>query len=267
MSVALQRRSVLLWTLCAAVAAGLFLAVVPGNPPGFYRDESALAYNAYTVSQTGKDEHGATLPLFFRSFGDYKSPAYTYLLAATFRVAGPSIEAARALSAVLGLLALLGLGLLAARVTGRREVGALIVLLAALTPWLFEVTRLVFEVALLPLAIVLFLLALERAGRGSWGEGVVLGADARPDHLHLPGRPPARAAVRARPAPVHPPLGAARRAPRVGGVRRRARAAPRLLATASGRAVLALRSHHLRHAAAPLRAASCTSSSSTTCAT
>lgn len=149
--------------IAAVAAAGVFLAVVPGNPPGSYRDESSIAYNAYTIAQHGRDEYGATMPLFFRSFGDYKSPTYTYLLAAVFRVAGPSIEAARALSAVLGLLAVLGLGLVAARAVGSREVGAIVVLLAALTPWLFEVTRLVFEVALLPLAIVLFLLALQRA--------------------------------------------------------------------------------------------------------
>jgi Dolichyl-phosphate-mannose-protein mannosyltransferase len=156
--------------------AGLFLAVTPGNPPGFYRDESALAYNAYTISQSGKDEHGATLPLFFGSFGDYKSPTYTYLLAGVFRVVGPSIEAARLLSAVLGLLAVGALGLLAARITGRGDVGALTALLAALNPWLFEVTRLVFEVALLPLAIVLALLAVWRARDGcTWSDAIWIG--------------------------------------------------------------------------------------------
>ena len=76
--------------VAAVIAAGLFLAVVPGNPPGSYRDESSLAYNAYTISQSAKDEYGAVLPLFFRSFGDYKSPTYTYLLAGVFRVVGPS---------------------------------------------------------------------------------------------------------------------------------------------------------------------------------
>src|SRR3954469_11018646 len=163
----------LLVAVVAVVAAGLFLAVVPGNPPGFFRDESSLAYNAYTISQSAKDEYGATLPLYFRSFGDYKSPTYTYLLAAVFRVVGPSIEAARLLSAFLGLLAVGALGLLAARVTGRVGGGALTALLAALNPWLFEVPRVVFEIALLPLAIALALLAIQRS---SWfWTGLALG--------------------------------------------------------------------------------------------
>src|SRR5438093_11523230 len=100
----------LAWVAAAVAAAGLFLAVVPGNPPGFYEDEAAISYNAWSIEQTGHDEYGATMPLFFRSFDDYKSPVYPYLLAGVFRIVGPSIEAARVLSAVLGLLAVLGLG-------------------------------------------------------------------------------------------------------------------------------------------------------------
>ena len=44
------------------------------------------------------------------------------------------------------------------------------VVAAALTPWLFEVSRLVFEVALLPALLALFLLLLRRAsGKEAWG--------------------------------------------------------------------------------------------------
>ena len=71
----------------------VFLHVDARNPPGFYRDESAIAYNAYTLSTSLKDEYGARLPLFIRSFGDYKSPLYVYLLAAVFRITGPSTAA------------------------------------------------------------------------------------------------------------------------------------------------------------------------------
>ena len=36
------------------------------NPPGFYLDESATAYNAYLVSRTGAGEFGSRLPLLFQ---------------------------------------------------------------------------------------------------------------------------------------------------------------------------------------------------------
>jgi hypothetical protein len=64
----------------------------------------------------------------------------------------------------------------------RRSVGLMVFLIAALTPWLFEISRLVFEVALLPTILALFLLLLQHAAkRAQWswssaaGLGVLLG--------------------------------------------------------------------------------------------
>jgi 4-amino-4-deoxy-L-arabinose transferase-like glycosyltransferase len=160
----------------------VFLHVDAKNPPGFYRDESAIAYNAYTLSTGLKDEYGARLPLFIRSFGDYKSPLYVYLLAAVFRVTGPSTAAARTLSAVLGLAAVLVVYRLALAIARRRVIALAVTALAGLSPWLFEISRLVFEVALEPLLIALFLLTLYRAQAGEWRRrqslalGLLLGA-------------------------------------------------------------------------------------------
>jgi len=158
------------------------LWVTPRNPPGYHRDEAALSLNAHTLATSGRDQDGAVMPLFFRSYGDYKSPLYPYLLAGVFRVTGPHAHVARAFSAVLGLLAVLLLGLLALRVTGRRVVAVVVVIIAGLTPWLFELGRVALEVATQPLLVTLLLLALHRAWRTqTWsarhgaGVGVLLG--------------------------------------------------------------------------------------------
>jgi 4-amino-4-deoxy-L-arabinose transferase-like glycosyltransferase len=155
---------------------------VPRNPVGFFVDEASIAYNAHTVAESGKDEHGQTLPLYFRAFGEYKSPVYIYILSAIFWFTGPSELVARLLSAVMGLAAAMLFGMLAARLSGRRIAGLIVFLAAALTPWIFEVSRLVFEVAFLPLNLALFLLLLQRAAkseRWSWricaGLGALLG--------------------------------------------------------------------------------------------
>ena len=50
--------------LVLAVAA-FQLWVSPDNPPGFFRDEAALAYNAHTIADEGRDEYGARFPLYF----------------------------------------------------------------------------------------------------------------------------------------------------------------------------------------------------------
>lgn len=137
----------------------------PSNPPGYHRDEAALSLNAYTLSTSLRDEDGARAPLFFRSFEDYKSPLYPYLLAGVFKITGPSSAVARGLSAVLVLAAVLLLGLLAKRLTGSSLVAVTVVVLAGFTPWLFELGRMAIEASTQPLLIVLVLLTLERAQR------------------------------------------------------------------------------------------------------
>jgi hypothetical protein len=157
------------------LAFALYALGAPENPPGFYIDESSIAYNALTVAQSGRDEHGEAWPLYFRAFGDYKNPTYVYLLAAVFKVTGPGVAAARLLSAALGASAALLLGLLALRLTRRTEAGLVVACSALLTPWLYESSRLVFEVAAYPLACVAFLLALRRASeKERWGPADVL---------------------------------------------------------------------------------------------
>ena len=156
-----------------------YFAGLPKNPPGFFIDEASIAYNANSIAQQGADEHGQTFPLYFRAFGEYKSPLYIYVLAALFRITGPSVFVARLLSAVLGLSAALLLGLLAARLTGRRVTGLIVFIAAGITPWLFEVSRLVFEVTLFPALLALFLLCLHGAAKQeewSWRIAATLGA-------------------------------------------------------------------------------------------
>jgi len=154
----------LLAGICFLVALAYFVRV-GANPSGFFIDEASIAYNAHAIAQTGADEYGQTFPLYFRAFGEYKSPLYIYLLAALFRLTGPSIFVARFLSAVFGFLTIAILALLAARISKQRLIGLIVFSFAGLTPWLFEVSRLVFEVTLLPALLALFLLTLYEASK------------------------------------------------------------------------------------------------------
>ncbi|MGH3851888.1 MAG: glycosyltransferase family 39 protein, partial [Pseudonocardiaceae bacterium] len=160
-----------------AAAAILYTHKLTTNPAGFYIDESSIAYNAHLIAQTGRDEHGEAWPLYFRAFGDYKNPVYVYLLAAIFKVTGPSIKVARLLSATLGFTTALLIGLLAWRITKRREAVLVVTLTAFLTPWLFELSRVVVEVALYPLLIALLLLVVHSIStkeKWSWLETLAL---------------------------------------------------------------------------------------------
>ncbi|MCJ7805580.1 glycosyltransferase family 39 protein [Patescibacteria group bacterium] len=49
-------------------------------PKGLYIDEAGQGYNAYSILKTGKDEFGKPFPIVFRSFTDFKTPIYIYLI-------------------------------------------------------------------------------------------------------------------------------------------------------------------------------------------
>ena len=150
----------------------LFIFYIDGlskNPPGFYVDESAIAYNAYCLAKTGANEFGTRFPLFFPVYTggwtQYANPTQIYLLAIPFTVIKPSIHFARVYSAGWVFAACLLLGYLAKRITGKESIGLLVAVLAIFTPWLFDVSRLVMETFFYPMALALFLLAVYAAQR------------------------------------------------------------------------------------------------------
>lgn len=150
-----------------------YISDLSTNPPGFYVDESAIAYNAYLIAHTGKNETGTTLPVFFPVYTggwtQYANPTQIYLLAIPFTVVKPSIHSARIYSASWVFLACLFLGLLAKKISGNATIGLLVAVIAIFTPWLFDVSRLVMETFFYPMAVVLFLLALYSAQKKeSW---------------------------------------------------------------------------------------------------
>jgi MFS family permease len=175
----LRRQRLVLTLLGITFLYVFYVDGVSTNPPGFYIDESAIAYNAYCVAHTGAGEFGNRWPLFFPVYTSgwiqYANPTQIYLLAIPFTVLRPSILVARVFSATWVFFACVLLGLLATRVSGQRRIGIIVGVIAILTPWLFEVSRLVMETFFYPMALVLFLLALFRAQRKeSWGWATIV---------------------------------------------------------------------------------------------
>ncbi len=171
----------LLWTGAIGLVFLLYVFGISHNPPGFYIDESGIAYNAYLVSKTGAGEFGSRFPLFFQfytgGFTQYANPVSVYLLAIAFWVFGPGILLARLVAAASMYAASLLLGVLAARVSGKQTIGFIVALTALVTPWLFEVGRLMLETFFYPMAVVLFLLAVFRAYKKSewaWSDCVLV---------------------------------------------------------------------------------------------
>ena len=134
-------------------------------PPGLYTDEASIAYNAWTMAHWAVDEHGIHLPLYFEAFGEYKNPIYVYALVPLARFLPLSAAVERFPAAMFGLVAAVFLALTAWRLTRSRPITAFVLVLAALTPWLVQESRVGFEVISMvaTLSVALWCLADERS--------------------------------------------------------------------------------------------------------
>src|SRR3989338_5109749 len=93
------------WLLVIILAFALFLRLyqVSAIPPSLNWDEASLGYNAFSIAQTLRDEHGEFLPVArFIAFGDYKPPVYIYFAALAIKVFGLSDFSVRLVSALAG---------------------------------------------------------------------------------------------------------------------------------------------------------------------
>jgi len=107
--------------LIVLVAFGLRFYRLGSAPPSINWDEAAVGYNAWTIANWGKDEWGRTLPLVFKSFGEYKHPVYVYLTVPFVALFGLTDFAVRAPSAFFGVLNVVVIFFLARRLFKSNE--------------------------------------------------------------------------------------------------------------------------------------------------
>jgi hypothetical protein len=167
--------------LAILIAVVIIMSVVrfagmESSPRGFYVDEAAAAANALCLKQTGRGELGSPWPVFFPAYdphmGAFFSAPYIYSLAGWTTLFGESIGSFRLFSAFLSALALLGIFLVGA-VIGDRQTGWLCLLAGAVSPWLFQFSRIAWDPAILPCLIVWALYFTLRARH--WSDGAVAG--------------------------------------------------------------------------------------------
>jgi len=162
--------------LVGAVMAALHYADLTAAPPGFFSDEASVAYDAQGIATDLRDSHGALLPVFFQSFGQWRGSLFVYATALVFKVAGPGVAQARFVSATVSLLTAVLMALLVRRLFGDRWLALGTFAVVAVTPWLFTSGRLAFEPVALPAVLAGFLVLWQRADEtGRWRYGAAAG--------------------------------------------------------------------------------------------
>lgn len=126
---------------------GLFLRLykIDSIPPHLSNDEISIAYDAFSINKTQKDEYGIHLPLSFKSQGSYKAPGYAYLLSPLFNFLPNTDLTARLPSIIMGLITLLSIGLISFYLSGSKIIGLTSAALLSITPWHIFTSRSVFE--------------------------------------------------------------------------------------------------------------------------
>ncbi len=133
-------------------------------PNGFHVDEASIGYNARCMLETGRDEHGEILPIYFKAFGEQKNPVFIYACVPVIGVLGPEIFSVRLTSALFGAMTVFVTGLLGAAIRSR-WCGVIAAALLAVSPWHFHFSRIAFEAISLPLFITLAVWLLILADR------------------------------------------------------------------------------------------------------
>lgn len=110
-------------------------------PPGFNADEAALGYNAYSLIKTGKDEWGASFPIVFKSFSDYKPGLYVYLAIPFVALLGLNEFSVRLPSILLGSFSIVLIYLLSKELFKKEAVALACAFLLSISPWHIHFSR------------------------------------------------------------------------------------------------------------------------------
>lgn len=114
-------------------------------PPSLNWDEVSIAYNAYSILKTGKDEWGQPFPLHFKAYGEYKLPAQIYASTVGIWIFGLNELGVRITPIVYGTLTVVLVFFLGRAIFANSTTGLAAAFLLAISPWHIHLTRASFE--------------------------------------------------------------------------------------------------------------------------
>src|SRR3989338_9206086 len=114
-------------------------------PPSLNWDEVSIAYNAYSILKTGKDEWNQFLPSHFKAYGEYKLPVQVYFSIPAISIFGLNEIGTRITPVIYGTLTVLMTFFLWRALFANNLIGLIAAFLLAISPWHIQLTRASFE--------------------------------------------------------------------------------------------------------------------------
>ncbi|MDR2013718.1 MAG: glycosyltransferase family 39 protein [Rhodanobacter sp.] len=138
------------------------------SPPGFYIDEALGAAHVICIKQTGADYYNVSFPLFsVGGGGGYYTAPYLYGEVVWTSIWGNSTAAFRSFCAFVTLLTILFLVLYVRKKAGDRT-ALWVALLATVSPWAFQFSRIAWDPPVAPMFLMAGLYLMEGKYRFSW---------------------------------------------------------------------------------------------------
>lgn len=117
--------------------------------PALNADEASIGYDAYSLIQTGRDQHGNVWPINFQSFNDYKPGLYVYTVMPFVKVLGLNEWSVRIPNALFGVATVYVVYLLVRELVrngfagekGKEGLGLVAALFLAISPWHIHFSR------------------------------------------------------------------------------------------------------------------------------
>lgn len=164
------------WLLLFAVLVGAWLRwyQLGELPRGLNWDETAYAYNAYSLAQTGYDEWGYRWPVFLKSFGEYKPAIVSYLILPGVALFPANPAAARAMVALLGTLSIVASYGLVWQLSKDRWLALFTAFTLAVSPWHIHFSRTILDPSIAHPLLMLGIWAWSTKRSGWWLTGGAL---------------------------------------------------------------------------------------------
>lgn len=142
----------LLWIFLLALFLRLYK--LAEFPVGLHVDEIKAGWNALSIIETGRDDHGGLLSLYYDSFGDYRPTGIFYITIPSVLLFGRDEFAIRFPSALFGALSVIPIYLITNILTKKKKVvwnfefGHFAAFLMAANLWHIETSRATSEVVI-----------------------------------------------------------------------------------------------------------------------
>jgi len=127
------------------VLISAFLHLRQNGFPCINSDEASFAYNAFSISETGRDEYGSLFPSRFLAFGENKLPVTIYSIVPFISLFGLNDIAVRLPFILLGIIAPILFYILSKKLFGNTKIALIAAFLASISLWIQILARHIHE--------------------------------------------------------------------------------------------------------------------------